>query len=311
MKTFPPYRPFRGVDPPHFVDRPDHDLGAPGACTATLEALRHGPSDPSFHRLVVGGPAMGKTAFLRAVGRAAANELGWAFAHHRCRAKERALATLAGVVLSGVERRWRDDPGGRAETGLRSGPVWSWPRTRSDVAAGTAIGGEATWAQLRRVLHLAGRFASGHRSGLLVALDDVDRLSWSEIEALGHMARDLSRHNLPIALLLSSGQVLEARLARSHYFESSFWPARLEPFDRAEAREALVLPALDLAVEYDEGALELLAPASGGAPLELQRLGFAAWSAADDGGVVSLAAAEEALGVTLQLGAAEPAALAS
>jgi hypothetical protein len=73
------------------------------------------------------------------------------------------------------------------------------------------------------------------------------------------------------------------------------WPARLGRFDEAEAREALVVPAADRGVSFDDAGLELACLAAGGSPLELQRLGFAAWSAAGRPGVVDIRDVEAAV----------------
>ena len=51
------------------------------------------------------------------------------------------------------------------------------------------------------------------------------------------------------------------------------WPTSLEWFDDGEAREALIVPAAERGVDFDEEALELpLCDASVGSPLEIQRL---------------------------------------
>ena len=79
----PPYRPLRGADPPHFVDREDpNDEIASGIVAASVAAYAAGPCDPRFHRLVIGGSAMGKTALLRAIGREVASRLGWVVTLH-------------------------------------------------------------------------------------------------------------------------------------------------------------------------------------------------------------------------------------
>jgi hypothetical protein len=75
------------------------------------------------------------------------------------------------------------------------------------------------------------------------------------------------------------------------------WPTSLEWFDDGEAREALIVPAAERGVDFDEEALELLCDAALGSPLEVQRLGFAAWSAASGSELISLADAREALGL--------------
>jgi hypothetical protein len=158
-------------------------------------------------------------------------------------------------------------------------------------------GGEASWAELKQVVELAGAFAAGLGRGLLLVFDDADRLSGGEAESLGQLARGLYRDGLPVALLMSGGYQLGERFARAGNFSATVWPTRLEWFDWAEAREAISVPATDRGVEFDADALDLICLAASGSPLELQRLGFAAWSAAKRRGLIGVTDAEEALGL--------------
>jgi hypothetical protein len=302
----PPYRPLRGAEPPHFVDRTDgEDIGASGIVAGSIAAFVAGPCDPRFHRLVVSGPAMGKTALLRAIGQEAARRLGWAVAVHRCQTKERALGPVAAEIETAMLRQWPAQAGTLASEVLVLGHMArSFPTGAREhpSAAGLAPveplgpGTEPSWAMLKQLLKLAGFFARSLSRGLLVVFDDADRLGGGEVESLGHLARALSRDGLPVALVLSGGPQLGERFARVRNFTGSVWPTNLGPLDDGEAREALVVPASDRGVEFDDEALELLCLAAGGSPLELQRLGFAAWSAASGPERVTVADAYEALG---------------
>lgn len=311
MNTWPPYRPFRGAEPPHFVDRADDDLGAATIAAASLAAYRRGPCDPRFHRLVVSGAAMGKTALLRAVTRSAADHLGWVVVFHRCRPKERALRTVAAEVQSALQRKWPRRATDLAAEVLGPRLEQPWPRPHGEHPAGAGLSfadglaptppslgaeAEASWAELRRTLSLAGRFAEKQSRGVLIAFDDAHLLSRGEVESLGHLARSLSAEQSPVAMLLSGDHELGARFTRTANFSAAFWPTQLGWFDDAEAREALVVPAADRDVEFEDQAVELLCLAAAGSPLELQRLGFAAWSSAR-GPVVGTDDVEEAMGL--------------
>ncbi len=57
------------------------------------------------------------------------------------------------------------------------------------------------------------------------------------------------------------------------------------------------MPAAERGVDFDEEALELLCAAADGSPLDVQRLGFAAWSAASGSELITLGDAHEALGL--------------
>ena len=303
----PPYRPLRGAEPPHFVDRAEgEDIGANGIVHGSMAAFAAGPCDPRFHRLVTSGPAMGKTAVLRAIGQEAARRLGWVVSFHSCQAKERALGALAAEIESAMLRQWPAYVGRLATEVLafgcrptRAAPVGALdhPPNPVDVPHLLGLGGENSWAALKQFCKWAGLFARSLSRGVLVIFDDVERLGAGEVESLGHLARALTRDGLPVALLLGGGPQLAERFARAGNFTECVWPTGLQRFDEAEAREALVVPAAERGVDFDEEALELLCAAAEGSPLDVQRLGFAAWSAASGSELITLRDAHEALGL--------------
>lgn len=252
----PPYRPLRGAEPPHFVDRgTEDDLSTAGVVAGVLDACRNGPSDPRFHRLVTASAAMGKTALLRAACRCVQERLGWSAVFHRCRRKEPALVAVASQVASAAKERW---PGALLPMAQRTPP----------------------WELSRRALEVSGQLAANQGAGLLVALDDVDRLSMAEAEALGYLAQALAREQLPVALLMSASPWLGARFRKAGNFSCTLWHTELVPFGPSECREAIVVPAAERGVEFDEGALQLACKHAAGSPLEVQRIGFSSWAAA-------------------------------
>jgi hypothetical protein len=320
----PPYRPFRGAPPPHFVERFDAaDFGAPGITAAALSAWAAGPASPRFHQLVVSAPAMGKTALLRDLCKKAESHLGWLAFLHRCLPKESALAAVASELLAGLARRWPWRKGAVPWVGSPRAGLGQWaggpgPQLPPAVAPALALmpeqpahppaapgaSGGSPWAALKSALWLAGEQARERRSGVLVAFDDADLLSDGEGELLGHLARSLSRDALPVALLLSGGEDLARRYARSANFSGAVWPVELGPFDGVETREALVVPAAERGVHFEGEALELLSSASAGSPLQVQRLGFATWTAAKRTGTVTSEDAQQAVALVMSLAAA-------
>ena len=327
MSCPPPYRPFRGAQPPHFVDRAGaDDIGATGLVAASLDAYAAGPGDPRFHRLVVAAPALGKTALARAIGAEVARRLGWVVTFHRCQPKEHALAAVAAETLAGCQRLWplqmaAPGPGGPGPGTPGPGVLGPgapapeteaapWPRLRPGHPAGRGLvpferlrgllppQRPWSWTDLKEFFTAAGSFAYGFSRGLLVVLDDADVLGAGELECAGHLARSLARDRLPVALLLTGGKEIGDHFSRWGHFSGSVWPTVLGRFDDSEAREALVVPAADRGTEFEDRALALLCAAAAGLPLPLQRLGFAAWSARPgQAGAVTIAAAEEALGL--------------
>ena len=303
----PPYRPLRGAEPPHFVDRAEGgDICENGVVAGSIAAFAAGPCDPRFHRLVTSGPAMGRTALLRAIGQEAARRLGWAVCFHSCQPKERALGSLAAEIESDNLRRWPVHAGRFASEvlafGYRATPVVPagahlHPSNPLAEPQFPGVDGEISWATLKQFCRLAGLFARSLSRGVLLVFDNAERLGGGEVESLGHLARALSRDGLPVALLLSGGPQLAERFARAGNFTGCVWPTSLEWFDDGEAREALIVPAAERGVDFDEEALELLCDAALGSPLEVQRLGFAALAAASGSELISLADAREALGL--------------
>ena len=164
----PPYRPLRGAEPPHFVDRADEDeegFGLAGIRASAVEAYRSGPSHPRFHQLVLGAAALGKTALLRALARQTCMELDWAVTFHTCQSKERALGTVAVEVVASMQNQWPEEAVclsrallvSRAQAdraacraGCRAGCRAQHPAGRGVAAVPTVLaeGAEASWARL-------------------------------------------------------------------------------------------------------------------------------------------------------------------
>jgi len=295
----PPYRPLRGAEPPHFVDRPScQDISSAGIVNDSIEAYAAGPGDPRFHSLVIGAPALGKTAALRAIAKEASSRLGWAVCTHHCQPKQRALGSLLDEVSEGAYSAWpkhvarfAHDVLSLAGSGRRCG--------LEPVPACVSQEAEVSWSALQRFLKLAGMFARALSLGFVLVFDDADRLASGELEALGYLAKSLWREELPVAFVFGGSPRLEGAFANAGNFSKSIWPVSLPRFGDEEAREALVVPAAERGVSFEEAALGLLCSAAGGSPLEVQRLGFAAWSAARGADVISFSAAEEAVVVGL------------
>jgi len=210
----PPYRPFLGAPPPHFVDRADAEqIGVPGSVATSLAACLAGPADPRFHQLVVGAPELGKTAQARAVGRLVAGRLGWVVSFHRCGRKERAMGDVADQALAGIQRLCSPEARRAAAPATDAGfalapystrpPGRTGPGPRATVAKVVAVRAGAVMAELREFFALAGSFAQRISRGLMVVLDDADRLGGAEVECAGHLARGLARDGVPVAFLLT------------------------------------------------------------------------------------------------------------
>ena len=145
---------------------------------------------------------MGKTALLRAIGREAGGRLGWAVTVHSCRAKERAIRAVSTELINTLQQQWPTEGAGWASEFL------ALDRPEGDLLGERAPAprfdsGASSWSTLKKVLELAGTLAHKFSRGLLVMFDDADRLAGGELESLGYLARNLSRENLPVALLFT------------------------------------------------------------------------------------------------------------
>jgi len=304
----PPYRPLRGAPPPHFVDRHDEDdPDGPRLVAGAVTAYQRGPADPRFHRLVSAPAGLGKTSLLRTVGREAVRQLGWTVVQHRCRPKQAVVRVLSEAVLAELGGAAREGGRGRLAAMARhpsvAGPLLGpLPGPRLGPLSGPARAGapslgspaEAPWAAFGRLMRVVGRVCQGRGEGVLLTLDDADRLGAGDLEALVHLCRTLSAEQLPVAFLLAGGGDLAGRAVRAQGLAGTIWLTHLPSFDDAESREAVVVPAADRGVDLEEAAVGLLCDAAAGSPLDLQRLAFGAWSRAD-GPVVRLADVEAAL----------------
>jgi hypothetical protein len=253
----PPYRPFRGALPPHFVDRSTDDLAIPGIVEASFAAFANGPADPRFHRLVIAGAGMGKTALLRFVSQEAEARLGWVSTFHRCGPKKSAIAVLPALVSASLKR---------------CRPALA-PLLRSSADS-------SFWGQLHNLVRQCARSSQLNVPGLFIALDDADLLGAGEVESLGYLAQSLAREDLKVAIWMSVRPWLARRFERGGHLPSSLWVTALSPLEDTEAREAIVVPAADRGVEFEGRALKIACAAASGSPLELQKVGFASWAAA-------------------------------
>ncbi|MGC8627114.1 MAG: ATP-binding protein [Acidimicrobiales bacterium] len=260
----------------------------------SIEAYATGPGDPRFHSLVTGAPAIGKTAALRAIAKEASSRLGWAVCTHHCQPKQRALGGLLDEVSAGACRAWPHHVARFAHDVLSLARS-SHHCSLEPVPPCVPQQSEVSWSALQRFLKLAGMFARTVSLGFVLVFDDADRLARGELEALGYLAKSLWREELPVAFVFGGSPSLQGAFASAGNFSNSVWPVSLPRFGEEEAREALVVPAAERGVSFEEAALGLLCAAAGGSPLEVQRLGFAAWSAARGADVISFGAAEEAV----------------
>lgn len=288
-----PYRPGAGAPPPILTGR-EKELEA---IEILLGRLNLGRGERSL--VFTGLRGVGKTALL-GVAEQAAEEIGWIAQSVEARpgrdfreaVADRAWAVLRrleskGAVregiarLSGLIRRvGMRDPGTGFELNLELGP-----RER-------AIDFEADLVDLFRAL---GESAANAGTGVLFLLDELQQAKPEALEALCAAMHDLSKRELPLAVVAAGLPPLRALLLESKtYAERLFSYRELGPLSPQAAAAALVEPARvpDDGLDYDPVALEALLRACDGYPYFIQVYGHAAWNVAEPPSVDSREAAE-------------------
>jgi hypothetical protein len=275
-----PYTPNAGARPPVLVGRDDQletfDI--------LLDRLRRGHTEQSM--LITGLRGVGKTVLLTTF-EVRARERGWttveaeitkntAFGGRMAQLARRALLQLA------PRARWRDRAK-RAAAVLRSFQVTVSPdgsvTAGMDVDAleGVADSGELA-EDLTDLLVALGEAAADHETGVVFLLDEVQFLSTVELEALIAAIHKTVQRQLPLTLV-GAGLPQLPRLAgeAKSYAERLFKFPRIGQLTPEEAARALVEPAKERDVPYEDAAASAVVAFTEGYPYFLQEYGNVLW----------------------------------
>jgi hypothetical protein len=134
---------------------------------------------------------------------------------------------------------------------------------------------------LTELLVQLGEVAREHDTGVAFFVDEMQFLKRVELEAVAAAMHRMSQKRLPVALAGTGlpqlpGLIVEAK----SYAERLFAYPRLDRLDPDAARAALVLPAHEEGVDFDEEALTRILDLSGAYPAFLQAYGREAWNTA-------------------------------
>lgn len=121
-----------------------------------------------------------------------------------------------------------------------------------------------------------------HETGVVFLMDEVQYLSTTELEALIAALHKTVQRALPITLV-GAGLPQLPRLAgeAKSYAERLFKFPRIRELSRAEAARALVEPAQERGVEYEEEAIEAIVSYTEGYPYFIQEYGNVLWGLAE------------------------------
>lgn len=279
-----PYTPNAGARPPALVGR-DAELESFGVL---LERLRRGRAEQSM--LITGLRGVGKTVLLGALEDQARLH-NWTtidaeitknveFGSRMSHLARRALLQVA------PKAKWKER-GRRAAGILRS--FQATVSMQGELTFGLEVDPLEGFADsgslgddLTDVFVAIGEAAQEQRSGVVFLLDEIQFLSAPELEALIAALHKTVQRQLPLTLV-GAGLPQIPRLAgeAKSYAERLFQFPRIGGLSAGEARAAVVDPAKELGVAYDEGAIAAIIDYTEGYPYFLQEYGKIAWDIAD------------------------------
>lgn len=277
-----PYRPGAGVPPPILSGR-ESELTA---ISTMIGRLALGRGDRSI--VLTGLRGVGKTALLWA-GEDTAKDHGWIVQSLESRADvgfRSALAERAWAALHQLEHR-----GAVREAVSRLAALISRIGVREpetglevslDVGSREAARLEMDLVDLFRVL---GEAARDTGTGVLFLLDELQQAEPAALEALCAAAHELSKRELPLALLIAGLPPLHDQLLSAKtYAERLFSYRRIGPLSASAAEAALLDPARAAVgdFEVERSALDTLLAECEGYPYFIQLFGHALWQVATD-----------------------------
>ncbi len=154
---------------------------------------------------------------------------------------------------------------------------------------------------LGTLLTAIGEAARAQDTAVLIAIDEVQYLRKEVFGALIRAIHLATQEALPI-LVVATGlpQILANIGDAKSYAERLFDFQKIGPLDKADAREALVAPAAEEGVVFEEAAVARIYEATRGYPFFLQEWAYRAWDAAS-GDRITLADVERGEAVALPM----------
>ena len=131
------------------------------------------------------------------------------------------------------------------------------------------------------LLWLVGEAARGANSALVVFIDELQYLAEDQLAALITALHRTAQRKLPVLLAGAGLPQLRGRMGKAKsYAERLFTFPEIGPLDGQAARAALVKPAQEGGVEFEEAALGLIVQKTQGYPYFIQEWGQHAWEEA-------------------------------
>jgi hypothetical protein len=275
-----PYAPGAGTKPPALVGR-DKQIES---FDILLERLENGYVEQSM--IITGLRGVGKTVLLD-VFREKAEARDWATVEWEVEKNAAFAPKMAAHVRRALlqiapKAKWTDRVL-RAASILKSFTVTFNPDGAMtagldiDALAGSGDSGELS-EDLSDLFVAIGEAAQDRGVGVVFLVDEIQFLRPPELEALIVALHKCTRRSLPITLV-GAGLPQIPRLAgeAKSYSERLFRFPQIGELDATDARDALVLPAAELDVEFGSAAVDFMVAYTQGYPFFLQEYGRIVW----------------------------------
>jgi len=280
-----PYSPGAGTQPPELAGRDE----IRETVRVAIERVKLGRASKSV--LLVGLRGVGKTVLLDRMLLDAQSA-----GHHTLRAEapeDRSLpALLAPQLRSALLKLSRIESAKklaqRALGGL-AGFAKALKVKYADIEVGVDFDPEPGLADngdlendLQELLTATGQAAAAGKTSLIMFIDELQYVEENELASLITALHRISQKGLPVMLVGAGLPQLPGRMGKAKsYAERLFDFPLIGPLEAAEARMAIVNPARDEGVEFEESALEHILAKTEGYPYFLQEWGKHSWEAAN------------------------------
>ena len=232
---------------------------------------------------------VGKTVLLNKLEEVA-TEAGWVTAFSELRRGDDLRLVMARALFNAVRQLDAQRIGGHVITRLKAAFSSFSATLATDgtikfgfevaPAHGTADSGDLE-TDLVEMLQELGRAAGKGNTGSAILLDELHLANRDDLEAFVAAVHRATQKALPIAIVVAGLPTLPVALVEAKtYVERLFSFPRLGALSEDDARDALLLPAREEGVGYEDEAVTMLLDRAGGYPYFLQEWGRGVWDVA-------------------------------